>query len=111
MLSNNNYQSCIDACTKCAQTCYACFDACLNEPDVNARKNCIKALVECAQMCQMSAAVMAMNGQSAKEHCKLCATICDKCAQECAMFKDNHCQNCAQECKKCADECRKMAGM
>ncbi|RII31836.1 four-helix bundle copper-binding protein [Clostridium chromiireducens] len=81
-----------------------CFKACLNEADVQARKNCTSILVECAQMCQMSSSMMAIDGQHVKEHCKLCATVCDKCAQECDMFKDDH-------CKQCADECRKMSNM
>lgn len=110
-MTTNKHQSCIDACTKCAQACYECFDACLNEPDVNARKNCIKGLIECAQMCEMSVSLMSMNGQAAKDHCRLCATTCAKCAQECSMFKDDHCQKCAQECRTCADECKKMASM
>jgi hypothetical protein len=59
----------------------------------------------------MSASLMSMYGQFAKEHCKLCAAICDKCATECEMFKDDHCQKCAQECRTCAEECKKMAGM
>ena len=54
---------------------------------------------------------MSMNGQFVKEHCKLCATICDKCAQECGMFKEEHCKKCADEYKKCANECRSMSNM
>ncbi|GKU24558.1 hypothetical protein CFOLD11_13840 [Clostridium folliculivorans] len=52
----------------------------------------------------MSVGLMFINGQFAKDHCKMCATICDACAKECSIFKDEHCQ-------KCADECRRMAGM
>ena len=78
--STDKFQTCIDECNRCAQACYECFKACLNESDVKARKNCISILVECAQMCQMSSSLMSMNGQFIKEHCKLCATICDKCA-------------------------------
>lgn len=106
--TNEKFQACIDACSKCAQACYECFSACLNEPDLNARKNCVSILVECAMMCQMSVSMMAMNGQFAKEHCELCATICERCAQECSMFKDTHCQKCADICRMCAEECRKM---
>lgn len=104
-------QSCIDACNKCAQACYECFHACLDEPDLNARKNCVSMLVECAMMCQMSTSSMSMNGQYAKEHCSLCAKVCDTCAKECNMFQDQHCQDCAQICNDCADECERMAGM
>lgn len=110
LLSNAN-QKCIDACNQCAQACYECFAACLDEPDIQARKNCIAILVECAGMCQMSAAHMSMNGQFAKDHCKVCALICEKCAQECSMFNDDHCPQCANICRACATECRNMAGM
>lgn len=109
--TTNKSQKCIDACARCAQACYECFDACLNEPDVTARKNCIKSLVECAQMCVMSVANMSSNSKFMKDHCTLCATVCDNCAQECSMFKDDHCQKCATECRTCADECRAMASM
>lgn len=107
----DSFQACIDACAKCTQACYECFNACLNEPDLNARKNCVSVLIECAMMCQMSVAMMSMSGQFSKEHCGLCATICDKCAAECDMFKDDHCKKCADICRMCANECRKMAGM
>ena len=52
-MTKNKHQSCIDECNKCAQVCYECFKACLNEADVSARKNCISVLVECAQMAGM----------------------------------------------------------
>jgi hypothetical protein len=110
-METNKVQFCIDSCAKCTQACYECFNACLNEPDLNARKKCVGMLVECAMMCQMSVAMMSMNGQYSREHCQLCATICDKCAQECAMFKDDHCQKCADVCRACANDCRKMASM
>ncbi|ELP58967.1 Ferredoxin [Clostridium pasteurianum DSM 525 = ATCC 6013] len=110
-MTTDKYQKCIDECNKCAQACYEYFKACLNEPDVGARKNYISIFVKCGQMCQMSSTLISIDAQFAKDHCKLCATICDKCAQECAMFKDDHCQKCTQECGTCAEECRKMAGI
>ncbi|MCU9813116.1 four-helix bundle copper-binding protein [Paraclostridium sp. AKS81] len=103
----DKHQACIDECQKCAQACYEC----LNEPDIKERKNCVSTLVECAMMCQMSVSMMAINGKFSKEHCELCAKICEQCEQECAMFKDDHCQKCASVCRSCADECRKMANM
>ncbi|MDS0525200.1 four-helix bundle copper-binding protein [Clostridium sp. SHJSY1] len=107
----NMYQACIDACNRCAQICNECFQACLNEPDVNERRNCISLLNECAQMCQMSSSIMSTNGQFLREHCELCANICEKCGAECDMFKDDHCRNCATECYACMDECRRMGAM
>ncbi len=106
---NDSMQACIDACVKSSQACFECFDACLNEPDIGARKNCIAMLVECAMSCQMSVAMMSMSGKFSKEHCKMCADICEMCAKECDMFKDDHCIKCAQICRECATECKKMA--
>ncbi len=109
--TTDKYQKCLDACAKCVQACYECLRACLNEPDMAARKNCISILMECALICQQAVAYMSMDAQYAKDLCKLCATICDKCSQECKMFKDDHCQKCAQVCQECATECNNMAGV
>ncbi len=107
----NLYQPCIDSCAKCAQACRECFMLCLKEPDVADRTKCISILNECSMMCHSSVAMMTMVGQASKQHCALCAELCDKCAAECEMFKDNHCIKCAQICRECAEECRKMAAM
>jgi hypothetical protein len=107
--ATNAYQKCIGACTRCAQACYECLEACLNEQDVQARTKCIKMLVECARICEMSVAGMSSNARFAKQHCALCATVCEACARECRMFKDRHCQECAAECDTCVKECRNMA--
>lgn len=107
-MTTNKYQKCIDECKRCEQACYECFAMCLNEPDVQARKGCVQMLIECAEICKVSSAFMAMNAQHAVNVCELCAAICQKCEQECAMFKDDHCKVCAKECKTCADECNRM---
>lgn len=105
----DKYQKCIDACNRCAQACYECMKMCLNEPDIQARKACIGMLMECACICKEAGAFMSMDAQHAKDLCKLCAAICEKCAQECAMFKDDHCVKCTNECTACANECKMMA--
>lgn len=107
-MATNKYQKCIDTCNRCAQACYECLKACLNEPDVQARRNCISMLLECATICNQASAFMAMDAQHSKELCKLCATICEKCANDCRMFKDDHCTKCADECANCARECNMM---
>ena len=107
--TSNVNQKCIDACNLCAQSCYECFKACLNEPDIKERKDCIAILVECALMCQASAAHMAMDGQFAKQHCEVCAAVCQSCAAACSAFVDVHCPACAKICRDCASECETMA--
>lgn len=105
----DRYQTCIDACTRCTQACDECFTLCLGEADVQARKNCIAMLVECAGICKLAACFMSTDAPHAKNICGLCALICEKCAAECAMFKDDHCVKCAAECRSCANECNRMA--
>lgn len=105
----DKYQKCIDACNRCAQACDECTKLCLNEPDVQARKACIGTLIECAAICKQSACFMSFDSQYAKDLCKLCATICENCATECGMFKDDHCVKCTNECNACAAECKAMA--
>lgn len=106
----DKYQKCIDACNRCAQACIECMGMCLNEPDVIARKNCIATLNECACICKEASSFMSMDAKHAADLCKLCETICNECAQECGMFKDDHCKKCAAECQSCANECKAMAG-
>ncbi|NLJ30102.1 MAG: four-helix bundle copper-binding protein [Clostridiales bacterium] len=106
--STDQYQTCINECNRCAQACLECMTACLNEPDVQARRSCITMLAECAGICREAVCFMSMGAPHAKELCKLCAVICDKCACECGAFQDSHCVKCAQECKKCSDECNSM---
>lgn len=105
----DKYQKCIDECNKCAQACEECMMLCLKEADVQKRGKCIAALVECAGICRLAACFLSMNSKHAMELCKLCATICDDCAMECGMFKDNHCTECSDFCKACATECKSMA--
>ena len=109
--ATDNSQACIDACKDCAQACYECFDARLQEADLDARGHCLKTLIECGKMCEMSIGMMSMAASIEKEHCELCANICEMCAKECDKFKDDHCIKCADICRMCAEECRKMAGM
>ncbi|WP_444645081.1 four-helix bundle copper-binding protein [Caproiciproducens sp. R1] len=105
---NNKNQTCIDQCNKCAQACLECMKMCLDEPDAANRKKCIAKLYECACICREASSFMAVDSCHAMELCKLCAMICNECAQECGAFKDDHCAKCAAECKKCVRECQSM---
>ena len=66
MQNGHPYQTCIDACAKCAQICEECFNMCLQEADVRTRMNCIKALQDCAEICGTSAGFMSRGSGSIK---------------------------------------------
>lgn len=104
-------QHCIDACNRCAQICEECLNLCLQEHNIKDRLMCIRTLQDCAEICTTSACFMARSSINAKEVCKVCETICEKCAEECDMFKDDHCQTSADACRHCAIECRRMGNM
>lgn len=109
MNSDSKYKACIEACLQCASACDYCASACLKEEDIKMMATCIQLDMECSALCYTAAKVMSINGTMAKELCRICAEMCEKCGAECGKHKHEHCQHCAEMCKKCADECRKMA--
>jgi hypothetical protein len=94
-LQNTKWQSCIDACMRCAEACEFCATQCLREEDVKMMATCVQLCRECAEVCWSSAALMSMDSQFAKQFCKLCADVCDACAQECEKHDVDHCKQCA----------------
>ncbi len=109
-LQNEKYQSCIDACFACAESCEYCATCCLREQDVKMLVRCIQINRDCATICLAAGTAMSRDSEYAKIACKVCADVCDACAQECEKHADmDHCQKCAQACRKCAEECRRMS--
>ncbi|MGH2622216.1 MAG: four-helix bundle copper-binding protein [Sphingobacterium sp.] len=109
MNNYHTYKDCIDACLKCAAICNHCASGCLQEEDVTMMTKCIQLDMECASICYSAAQVMSIGGIHAKELCKICASICEECAKECANHDHEHCKECAEACKDCAHKCRTMA--
>ncbi len=107
----HRYQSCIDACLRCAAICNHCASSCLKEDDVKMMARCIQLDMECAILCYAAAQLMSLGSDQAKEICRLCADLCLACAQECDTHAGRgmeHCRECAEACRKCAEECNRM---
>ena len=111
MEKSQQYQTCIEACLRCASICNQCASACLQEQDVKMMVRCIQLDMECAAICYAAAQVMSIGGENAERLCGICADICQACGDECAKHKMEHCQRCAEACHHCAEECRSMAGV
>ncbi|MGI8950518.1 MAG: four-helix bundle copper-binding protein [Chitinophagaceae bacterium] len=110
MKNYHTYQSCIEACLKCASICNHCASSCTQEEDVKMMARCIQLDMECSAACYAAAQLMSLGSNQAKEICMICAQLCDDCGNECGKHKHmEHCQECAESCRKCAEECRKMA--
>lgn len=111
MPHNSHFQSCIDACLRCASICDHCASACLQEKDVQMLTRCIQLDNESAAICYATAQVMSLNGEHAEQICRVCADVCLACAEECEKHSHmEHCKQCAEACRQCAEECRKMVG-
>ncbi|HYE53824.1 MAG TPA: four-helix bundle copper-binding protein [Chitinophagaceae bacterium] len=110
MAGYHEYKSCIDACLHCASICNHCASSCTQEDDVKMMARCIQFDMECAAICYAAAQLMSLGSERAMEFCRLCADICDACADECQHHQTGHCQECARACRACAEECRMMVG-
>src|SRR5215475_4853681 len=106
---DHTYQTCVDACVKCAIACDYCASACLNEEDVNIIARCIQLDLECATMCRTAVQLMSLRSEHASTVCQLCADVCSACAEECSRHDMEHCRECAEACRVCAEECASMA--
>lgn len=109
-----NVIGCMTALTDCAQTCYICADACLNEQDVEALRRCIRLSYDCGDACWTANRYlgrqtpadwglfrMALEGCIAA--CRSCADECDKHAQ-----KHEHCRTTAECCRYSVEVCTKL---
>jgi len=104
----SKYATCAEACNACALECNHCASACLQEPDLKMMTRCIALDLDCAAICQLAAAAMARESEHATAICRLCADVCQSCAEECSEHSHDHCKRCAEACRRCAQECRQM---
>jgi hypothetical protein len=105
---HNEYQSCIDLCSKCAMTCDHCAASCMKEPHVTELIPCIRLDLECVAICRAAIRIMILESNHANAVCQLCADICIACAEECEKHDHDHCRECAAVCRECAAECMNM---
>ncbi|WP_391570438.1 four-helix bundle copper-binding protein [Pseudobythopirellula maris] len=101
-----NYQDCIEACNVCLADCLACVEGMLGKESMN---DCPKCCLECAAICRACVEAMAIGGKHAGAFCKLCAEVCQYCADQCGAHDHDHCQKCAESCRRCAESCQAVA--
>jgi hypothetical protein len=97
----------VAALQDCAQTCSACADACLAEPDAAALAACIRLNLDCADVCTATARVLLRSGAITETLLDACAQLCRACADECARHAGHHehCRICAQACRVADQAC------
>ena len=92
VIMDQAYQTCIDACLKCAAACDYCASACLKEKNVEEMTRCIQLDMECAAICRTAAQLMSLESEQAGAICQLCSDICNTCADECSKHDMDHCR-------------------
>jgi hypothetical protein len=88
----------------CAAQCDACYKACLSQDD-DKMQRCMNLTLECFETCGFLGKLLEKGSEYADKYLKLCAQICDACAEECRKHHHDHCQKCAEQCHKCSEMC------
>lgn len=101
----HQYQSCIEACLKCAAICNHCALSDTQEEEMKMMERCIQLDMECSALCYAAAQLMSLGSSKAAEICRICADICDACGAECEM----HAQHGMEHCRECAEACKAYA--
>lgn len=103
-------KDCIDNCLSCHAVCLNTVQFCLQKGGKHAEQNHIRLMLDCAEICQVSANFMLRGSQLHSETCRVCATVCQRCADDCAkMGDDDQMRACAEMCRRCVETCKHMA--
>ena len=103
--------ACIDACFDCAQSCTACADADLGEPDVETMIRCIALCHNCSDICISTGRVLSRQTEFVPEVARValqaCIEACRLCGDECERHAQHHehCRICEEVCRICEQAC------
>jgi hypothetical protein len=103
--------ACIDECFVCAQTCTACADADIGEPDIDTLLRCITLCLNCSDVCVSTGRVLTRQTEFVSDLARVvleeCLTACRLSAEECDRHAHHHehCRICAEECRRCEKAC------
>jgi hypothetical protein len=102
---------CIDECLACLQSCAACADADLAEPDVAEMRRCIRLCLDCADVCDATLRLLSRQteyvAETARAQVASCWELCALCAAECERHAEmhEHCRLCGEVCRRCEQAC------
>ena len=90
----------------CAAQCDLCYKACDQEKTRADLQRCMMLVKDCSAICLISLKYLIRNSENVMKLLKVCAEICEICAEECQKHDLWHCRDCARECLKCAEVCK-----
>lgn len=105
-------EECIANCLECAKICTRLISHCLDMGGKHAESHHINLLSNCATICGTSAKFMITNSEFHRDTCRICATVCNACADDCEQIDpdDPMMRECIDLCRNCAESCERMAG-
>ena len=111
-----DYSEALRAISTCVETCTACADACLGEPEhLDKLRRCISTDLDCADVCAATARVLTRQTETPNDlvHAQLhaCIVACQICADECDSHDEHdHCRINAEACRYCQERCNFLLG-
>ena len=110
-MQSSHLQQCLDDCSSCAAVCTHTAHHCLTLGGPHAAPDHQRLMHDCAALCTAAVSLMARQSDHAPDLCRLCATLCTACADDCERLgaTEPAMQHCAQVCRRCAQSCHHMA--
>jgi hypothetical protein len=107
----SEFQKAIDDTSNCYKICEATLHHCIEKGGKHVVPEHLNLLVDCTDICQTDIGFMARRSDFYPETCRICADICQKCAESCDRLtpEDPFMRDCAEACRKCAWSCRMIA--
>ena len=93
----------------CSLFCTSCADACVAE-EMDMR-GCSRTCLDCADVCgatvRLAVRRTSQDIEMLRAQVETCIKACDLCAAEGERHADEHCKLCATMCRECAQDCHK----
>jgi hypothetical protein len=100
----------LDNCLACYRTCFSMATThCLEMGGAHVAPDHLRLMLLCGEICETSAKFLMSNSNLHKETCRVCATVCADCADDCQRVGDM--DECVDACRACAESCEKMAAL
>ena len=101
-------QDCLDKLAQCHRTCLSmALTHCLEMGGEHARPQHLRLMLDCASFCALTEDAILRKSQFHASILKLCADICETCAEACRAL--GQMDACVTACEVCTTACRTSA--
>src|SRR5690625_5584809 len=94
---------CAELCHECARLCQQCTVECVEVGDKSLAR-CIRLCLDCADICDLTANYLIRGSEHYQALARLCAEICEACAEECEKGEMDTMKRCAERSEEHTSE-------